>query len=67
MSTNLELYDKLLKDRNLDSNTHAISFLNDNDSPVSNHTGTFQSAQREDGYYCLGEKQLQTVFPTTQY
>ncbi len=48
MSTNLELYDKLLKDRNLDSNTHAISFLNDNDSPVSNHTGTFQSAQRED-------------------
>ncbi len=31
----IELHDYSLKDRNLDSNTHVIPFLNDNDSPTS--------------------------------
>ncbi len=31
----LELHDESLKDRFLDSNTHAVLFINDNDSSVS--------------------------------
>ncbi len=65
----IELHDYSLKDRNLDSNTHVIPFLNDNDSPTSIkplkksylniQICVCAAADTESRYLpCLGKKQL---------
>lgn len=67
---------QLLKDRNLDSNSHAILFLNENDSPVSikplkSQSRTLKPAadrKRERAVVMFRyETASQTVFSTTQY